>query len=79
MSMDNNIKTEIKMLLLKKGWTQEKLAKEMGLRLGKKYTGNNLTKKLRSETIQHREIKLIADILGYDIEFIDRDVKKADK
>lgn len=68
----DDIRTEIKMLLLKRGWTQEKLAKEMGLRLGKKYTGNNLGNKLKSETIQYREIKLIADILDYDIEFIDK-------
>lgn len=68
----DDIRTEIKMLLLKRGWTQEKLAKEMGLRLGKKYTGNNLGNKLKSETIQYKEIKLIADILDYDIEFIDK-------
>ncbi len=75
MGMNEDIKTEIKMLLLKKCWTQEKLAQELGKRLNKKYTGNNLTKKLRTETIQYREIKLIADILGFDIEFKDRDLK----
>ncbi len=50
----------------------EKLAQEMGKRLDKKYTANNLTKKISKETIPYREIKLIADILGYDIEFIDQ-------
>jgi len=76
MSIDDSIKTEIKILLAKRAWTQEKLAKELGLRLNKKYTGNNLTKKLRSETIPYREIKLIADILGYDIKFVDKDKKQ---
>ncbi len=47
------------------------LAKEMGKRLNKKYTAKNLGNKLRLETIPHREIKLIADILGYKIIFED--------
>ncbi len=75
MSMKTDIKTEIAMLLLKKGWTREKLVKEMGSRLNKKYSSSNLGNKLRLETIPYREIKLIADILGYDIEFVDRDKK----
>lgn len=75
MSVDDSIRTEIKILLAKKCWTMEKLANALGERLGKKYTGSNLTKKIRTETIPYREIKLIADILGYDIEFLDRDKK----
>ncbi len=75
MSMKTDIKTEMAMLLLKKGWTREKLVKEMGSRLNKKYSSSNLGNKLRLETIPYREIKLIADILGYDIEFVDRDKK----
>lgn len=72
MSVNESIRAEIKILLAKKGWTLEKLAQEMGKRLNKKYTANNLTKKISKETIPYREIKLIADILGYDIEFIDQ-------
>ena len=73
MGINESISTEIKILLAKKCWTQEKLAQELGKRLNKKYTGNNLTKKIRSETIPYREIKLIADILGYKIIFEDID------
>ena len=75
MSVNESIRAEIKILLAKKGWTLEKLAQEMGKRLDKKYTANNLTKKISKETIPYREIKLIADILGYDIEFVNRDKK----
>ena len=75
MGNNDSIKTEIKILLAKRGWTQEKLAAELGAKLNKKYTGNNLTKKIRSETIPYREIKLIADILGFDIQFVDKDKK----
>ena len=73
MSVNESIRAEIKILLAKKGWTLEKLAQEMGKRLDKKYTANNLTKKISKETIPYREIKLIADILGYKIIFEDID------
>ena len=73
MSIEDSIKSEIKVLLAKKCWTQEKLAKELGLRLNKKYTAKNLGNKLRFETIPYREIKVIADILGLKIEFKEKD------
>ena len=67
MNKEDNIISEIKVLLIKKGWTQEKLAKKMSTKLNKKYTAQNLGNKLRRETIPYREIKLIAEILGYKI------------
>ncbi len=75
MSMDDDIKTEITMLIVKKGWTREKLVQELGKRLNKKYTSNNLGNKLKAETVHYKDVRLIADILGYDIEFIDRNKK----
>ncbi len=71
MNKENTIISEIKVLLAKRGWTQEMLAQELGKRLNKKYTAKNLGNKLRLETIPYREIKLIADILGYKIMFED--------
>ncbi len=76
MSMKDDIKTEVAMLLLQKGWTREKLVQEMSKRLNKKYSSSNLGNKLRLETVPYREIKLIADILGYDIKFVDKDKKQ---
>ena len=73
MSIEDSIISEIKVLLAKKCWTQEKLVKELGLRLNKKYTAKNLGNKLRFETIPYREIKVIADILGLKIEFKEKD------
>lgn len=72
MNKEDNIILEIKVLLIKKGWTQEKLAKKMSTKLNKKYTAQNLGNKLRRETIPYREIKLIAEILGYKIKFEDK-------
>ena len=73
MSIEDSVISESKVLVAKKCWTQEKLAKELGLRLNKKYTAKNLGNKLRFETIPYREIKVIADILGLKIEFKEKD------
>ena len=69
MNKQNSIISEIKVLLAERGWTQEMPAKEISTRLNKKYTAKNLGNKLRLETISYREIRLIADILDYDIQF----------
>ena len=75
MAMEDDIKTEITMLVVMKGWTKKQLVQELAKRLDKKYTQSNFGNKLRFETIPYKEIKLIADILGYDIEFVDRNKK----
>lgn len=36
----------------------------------------NLSNKLRNETITHREMLIIADILGYDLKFVRKEEKK---
>lgn len=64
---------EIKSLAAKKGLTLTYIAKELSRRLNKDYTLNNLSGKLRKETIKYSEIKIIAEILGYNIEFIEQE------
>ena len=46
------------------------LAAALSKRLNKPYSLNNLSNKLRNETIFHREMLIIADILGYDLKFV---------
>ena len=65
--------TELKELLYQNGMSLTYIANELGKKLNKNYTLANLSNKLRKETITHREIKKIADILGYDLKFIKRD------
>ncbi len=64
--------TELKELLYQDGLTLTYIANELGKRLDKPYSLENLSNKLRKETITHREMKLIADILGYDLKFVKR-------
>ncbi len=68
----NSIIKEIKTLVMDRDTTLTELAQKIGVINNKKYTLNNLSQKLRNETISFKEIKLIAEILDYDIKFVDK-------
>ena len=63
---------ELKKILLDVNVSLTELAVALGKRLNKPYSLNNLSNKLRNETISHREMVIIADILGYDLKFVRR-------
>jgi hypothetical protein len=67
---------ELKKILLDVNVSLTELAEALGKRLNKPYSLNNLSNKLRNETISHREMVIIADILGYDLKFVRRAEKK---
>lgn len=66
---------DLKKILLDVNVSLTELAAALGKRLNKSYSLNNLSNKLRNETISYREMLIIADILGYDLKFIRRDEK----
>lgn len=73
--------TELKEILYAKGLTLKFVAQELEKRLNKPYTLANLSNKLRNETITYREMKLIAEIIGSNLELkqkIDTFFKSAD-
>lgn len=65
------IVNEIKNLANDRDITLKELAKRIGVLENKNYSLASLSQKLRNETISYREVKLIAQILGYKITFID--------
>ncbi|HIT55983.1 TPA: LLM class flavin-dependent oxidoreductase [Candidatus Galligastranaerophilus intestinigallinarum] len=65
-----SIINELKKILLDTGVSLTELAEALGKRLNKPYSMQNLSNKLRNETITHREMLIIADILGYELKFI---------
>lgn len=67
---------DLKKILLDVNVSLTELAVALGKRLNKPYSLNNLSNKLRNETISHREMVIIADILGYDLKFVRRAEKK---
>ncbi len=69
---EKSIINEIKILAMDRDMTLTRVAELLSQKLNKKYSMNNLSQKLRKETIPYKEIKLIAEILDYDIRFIDK-------
>ena len=57
---------EIKSILAKENITMTDLAKKIPTSV------NNLSNKLRNNTIKYEEVRQIADILGYNIQFVKR-------
>ena len=68
-----SIINELKKILLDVNVNLTELAQALAKRLDKPYSMQNLSNKLRNETITHREMLIIADILGYDLKFVRRE------
>lgn len=64
-----DIRSEIKHLVSLEATTLTKVAERMSKEKGTKMQLNNLSKKLRNNTIKFSEVDAIADLLGYDIKF----------
>ena len=72
LSMKLNAHELVKLLLSKKGLKQKELAQMLSQKLDKPYSLGSLSQKLCRGTISYNEVALIADLLGFDIEFVDR-------
>lgn len=64
--------TLLKELLYEKGLNLTYVANALEKRLDKPYSLANLSNKLRNDTITYREMVIIADILNYDLKFLER-------
>jgi hypothetical protein len=69
---DYMIINEVKKVLLDLNISMTELASAMGKKLNKPYSLSNLSGKLRKETITYKEMKLIAEILGYDLKLTEK-------
>lgn len=63
----------IKSLIAQEATTMTKVAERMYAEKNRKLSLNNLSRKLREDTIKFVEVQEIADLLGYDIVFKRRD------
>jgi len=68
-----NAINEVKMLAAKKGLTLTYLAKYLTEHSERKYSIDTLSKKLRANMIRYAEMKLIAEALGMELVFIDKE------
>lgn len=62
-----NIRNEIKSYIAAAGFTMRQLVAEINRRKSQDLTPNNFTTKLARETLRYKDVKMIADILGYDL------------
>lgn len=68
------LKEEIKILLIKSGYSMTDLVKALNEKYNRNDTIQNLNGKLTRETLKYREALEIADILEYKIEWTKRGV-----
>ena len=61
------LKDEIKGYIISNGFTITDIAEELNKRTGTEFTMQNLSNKIRRESLKYTEILEIADILGYEI------------
>jgi hypothetical protein len=64
------IKNEIKSILAGSGWTMTDVVKELNNKYDRNDSVQNLSKKLTKETIRYKEIKEIADVMGYELNWV---------
>ncbi len=60
-------KQQLKHLLVMNDMTMTELCKKMSERLQQPYTIHNISGKLKRDSIKYSEIKLLYDILGYEL------------
>lgn len=65
-----DVRNELKGLIAKNGTTLKKICERLTQKTGKNIIGNNITNKLRRNTIKFHEVQEILDAMNYHIEFI---------
>ena len=66
------VKEQIKIALVKRNMTLTELHKQLCEKFGKTDKVQNLSSKINRNTLKYSEVQEIADILDYEIEWIDK-------
>ena len=64
-------KETLKILLMRKNMKLKKLAEELTLLTGKKYTAQSISSKMTRSSLNYDEMELILQILGYRINIVE--------
>ena len=68
--MENHVRKQIKLLLLQEDTMLKELAVKLSEKTGKNYTPDSLSHKIGRNSITYSEMVCIAEILGYEIQFV---------
>ncbi len=74
MEMEISIRNEIKSYIAMRGWTLTRIVEEINKSRpeSEKTTTQNISNKLTRGTIKYSEVKEIADIIGFKIQWLDK-------
>jgi len=64
------VREQVKTLLSQEGITQKDLVAILSKKTGKKYTQTSLAQKLGRGSLTYNEVMVIAEILGYDVQYV---------
>lgn len=70
--MGNRLKKQIKILLAQENYLLKELAKMLEEKRGVKCSADSLSHRIARSSITYEEMIDIADVLGYDIQFVKR-------
>ena len=65
-----SVREDIKAILAKSNVTIKYVASKISEIKGKNITADNLSQKMRKGTLRYDDVVLIANILGYDVQFL---------
>lgn len=66
------VKEEIKSIIVKSGFTMSKVIEMLNEKHERKDSVANLSNKLTRGTLKYREAKEIADVMGYEIVWVEK-------
>ena len=72
----NNTRNEIKAHIVRAGFTMQKVLERLHDDYGWSDSISNLSAKLQRESIRYREVIELADVLGYDIEWVPKETNR---
>lgn len=67
-------KTDLKALIIKSGYTMAQVNAEINKRHNTSFGYQNFSNRLSKETFKYNEILEILDIIGYDVQWVKRDM-----
>lgn len=67
-----SLKNDLKGIIAKQGFTIKQVNDELNRRHGTDYTSQNFSNRLRKETFSYNEVIEILDVIGYQVEWVEK-------
>ena len=64
---------DLKSLIVKSGFSIKSVNDQLNLRNGTDYSFQNLSRKIRHETLRYSEVEEILDVIGYKVIWVEKE------